>query len=93
MQICANIASHIISDEALPPSKNLAQSFLRLHEFGVISQTVLEPMQRAVGLRNIVAHGYERIDPALVYSAATQGALDLQAFGTEVARWLEGRKA
>jgi len=50
-------------------------------------------MQRAVGLRNIVAHGYERIAPALVYTAATEGALDLQAFGSEVARWLERRRA
>lgn len=88
VQVCADIASHIISDDGLAPAKNLAESFLRLQEHGVVSQEVMVSMQRAVGLRNVVAHGYERIDPKLVYNAAATGVGDLQAFAREVAEWV-----
>jgi len=62
VRVCADIASHIISDEGLLPAGNLAQSFVRLQEHGVIGQATVGPIQRAVGLRNVVAHGYERVD-------------------------------
>jgi uncharacterized protein YutE (UPF0331/DUF86 family) len=88
VQVCADIASHIISDEGLLPAGNLAQSFARLQEHGVIGQDVLGPIQRAVGLRNVVAHGYERVDPNMVFRAATEGVLDLRAFSGEVAQWM-----
>ena len=45
----------------------------------------------AVGLRNVVAHGYAGIDPASVHAAATAGVADLNAFATEVAAWMTGR--
>lgn len=88
VQACADVAAHIIADEGLAPAGNLSQSFARLHEHGVIGSAVLGPIQRAVGLRNVVAHGYERVDANMVFRAATVGILDLKAFGTEVARWL-----
>jgi hypothetical protein len=34
-----------------------------------------------------VAHGYARVDPAAIHSAATGGVLDLEAFGKAVATW------
>lgn len=38
VQICADIASHIIADAGWPGARTLAESFLRLHERGVLSQ-------------------------------------------------------
>ncbi|MDX2021266.1 MAG: DUF86 domain-containing protein [Deltaproteobacteria bacterium] len=93
VQVCADVAAHLISDEGLPPAPNLAQSFARLHEHGVIGDAVVGPIQRAVGLRNVVAHGYERIDPNMVYQAATVGIADLKAFAADVARWLQHKRS
>lgn len=84
----ARIEEHRPADEGLAPAGNLSQSFVRLHEHGVIGAALLGPIQRAVGLGNVVAHGYERVNANMVFQAATVGILDLKAFGSEVARWL-----
>ncbi len=87
VQICADIASHVIADEAWPPASTLAGGFHRLHEKGALSAATAAALGRAVGLRNVVAHGYAAVDPAMVHLAATQGLGDLEAFAREIASW------
>jgi uncharacterized protein YutE (UPF0331/DUF86 family) len=91
VQLCADIATHISSDEGWPPAKSLGEGFARLEEHGVIQSTTAEILKRAVGLRNVVAHGYGRVDAAMVFAAATTGLDDLSAFAREVAQWMAGR--
>ncbi|HEY3234622.1 MAG TPA: DUF86 domain-containing protein [Polyangiaceae bacterium] len=91
VQLCADIASHLIADEAWPPAPNLATSFTRLEERGVLSDSTAEALRRAVGLRNIVAHGYQGADIAAIFQAATRGIADLEAFARELARWVTAR--
>jgi uncharacterized protein YutE (UPF0331/DUF86 family) len=88
VQICADIASHVIADEGWPVAKNLAQSFERLRERQVISRGTSDALGRAVGLRNVVAHGYAGVDARMVHIAATQGLSDLESFAREVAVWV-----
>lgn len=87
VQICADIAAHLIADERWPAAKNLAEAFTRLEEQSVISVAVARAMRKAVGLRNVVAHGYARVDPTTIHSAATTGLADLEAFSQAVAAW------
>jgi uncharacterized protein YutE (UPF0331/DUF86 family) len=91
VQTCADIASHLIADEGWPAAQSLADGFQRLAEKGVISSTSAGVLSRAVGLRNVVAHGYAGVEATLVHAAATQGAIDLDTFAREVAGWLQGR--
>lgn len=91
VQAAADIASHLISDEGWPVSSTLAESFQRLAQHGVIAGSTASALGRAVGLRNIVAHGYGGADPSLVHGAATTGLADLERFGHEVARWVAAR--
>jgi uncharacterized protein YutE (UPF0331/DUF86 family) len=88
VQLCADIAAHITTDERWLPAKSLAESFTRLEEHAVLLPNTAERLRRAVGLRNVVAHGYGSVDPALVFSAATAGVSDLSEFAREVATWL-----
>ena len=88
VQLCADIAAHITTDERWLPAKSLAEGFTRLEEHGVLSANTAEHLRRAVGLRNVVAHGYGRVDPTLVFAAATDGLSDLSEFAREVATWL-----
>jgi uncharacterized protein YutE (UPF0331/DUF86 family) len=53
---------------------------------------VCEALTRAVGLRNVVAHGYARVRPEMIHGAATTGLADLEAFSREVATWTQGRR-
>jgi uncharacterized protein YutE (UPF0331/DUF86 family) len=91
VQICADIASHIVSDEGWPAARTLGEGFARLAEHGVLTQTTADALGRAAGLRNVVAHGYASVDVDLVYRAAKSGLGDLDAFAREVARWVAAR--
>ncbi len=91
VQACADVASHVIADEGWPPATSLGAAFERLRDHGVISETVCEALVRAVGLRNVIAHGYAGVRPEMVHAAATTGLDDVEAFARDVATWTRGR--
>jgi uncharacterized protein YutE (UPF0331/DUF86 family) len=91
VQACADIASHVIADERWLPVTSLGAAFERLRDHGVISAPVADAMVRAVGLRNVVAHGYAAVRPEMIHAGATTGLSDLELFAQEVARWLSRR--
>ena len=89
VQACADIASHVIADEGWPAATSLSAGFERLRDHGVISAPVCEALGRAVGLRNVVAHGYARVRPEMIHAAATTGLAGLETFAREVATWIQ----
>ena len=88
VQICADVASHVIADEGWPAASSLADSFGRLASEGVVREETARALKRAVGLRNVVAHGYGRVDPMMVHAASHAGIDDLDAFAREVSAWM-----
>lgn len=88
VQICADIAGHIIADEGWPAARTLAEGFTRLEERQLLSRDTAESLRQAVGLRSVVAHGYASIDVEKCFRAATDGVADLDAFAREVGRWV-----
>ena len=93
VQAAADIASHMIADEGWRPASTLAESFERLQENGAITKATARAMGRAVGLRNVVAHGYAGVDVDMIFAAASQGVSDLASFASEVAAWIEAQPA
>lgn len=91
VQTCADIASHLIADEGWAAAASLGAAFERLRDQHVISAAVSEALARAVGLRNVVAHGYAGVRPEMIHAAATSGLADLEAFSREVAAWTTQR--
>jgi len=91
VQICADIASHIITDERWASAQTLREGFARLREHGVIDMPTEAALKQAVGLRNVVAHGYAGIDVALCHTAATRKLGDLERFAQQVSAWAEQR--
>lgn len=63
-----------------------AEAFRRLAENGKLDRELAERLVRAAGFRNVVAHAYEQLDMARVYSAARHGPADLRAFLAALAR-------
>lgn len=92
VQACLDVASHLIADQEWPPARDLAGSFRRLQEHGVIDPPTAAAMGKAAGLRNVVAHVYAETDPDLLFAAATGGLEDLERFAAQVAVWLEGHE-
>jgi uncharacterized protein YutE (UPF0331/DUF86 family) len=91
VQACLDIASHIISDEEWTVAVTMGESFRSLAEHGVVSQATAAALNRAVGLRNIVAHGYSKVEPGLIHAAARTGPAELERFGEEVAAWVRAQ--
>lgn len=89
VQAACDLATHIIADEGWTAAPTTAESFHRLAEHHVISTATA--MRRAVGFRNVVAHGYAGIDVGATHAASTAGLSDLDRFGREVGTWLAGR--
>jgi len=87
VQTCVDIASHVVADEGWPAARSLAEGFTRLEENHVLSPKTAEALRGAVGLRNVVAHGYAGIEPARCFLAATDGLGDLDAFAREISVW------
>lgn len=54
VQLCVDIAAHIISETETQPPASMADSFIKLAELGFISTDLSNRMIRAVGFRNLV---------------------------------------
>lgn len=91
IQSCLDVASHLISDEEWAPITTARGALERLQEKGVISEQTSRSLHDAVGLRNIVAHGYSGVEPALIHAAAKTGLPDLEHFAAEVSAWMTER--
>jgi uncharacterized protein YutE (UPF0331/DUF86 family) len=91
VQTCLDLATHLISDEGWAPAATAREAFERLEEQGVIARETTRALRKAVGLRNIVVHGYSGVDPSQVHAAATTGLPDLERFAGELIAWVEGQ--
>lgn len=89
VQTCLDLATYLIAEKSWEPAATAREAFERLEERGVISKETVQALRLAVGLRNIVAHGYSGVDPAMIHSAAQTGLPDLERFASEVSVWLE----
>jgi len=91
VQCCVDIASHVIADAGWRPAPTLSGAFESLRQRGVISAPTAAALGRAVGLRNVVVHGYTGADPSMIHAAATDGTHDLERFASEIAGWAHAR--
>jgi uncharacterized protein YutE (UPF0331/DUF86 family) len=89
VQICLDLATHLIGDTNWAPAATAREAFERLEEHGVVSADTVRALRKAVGLRNLVAHGYESVDPVQIHAAATTGLADLERFAAELSAWVE----
>ncbi|HET7506061.1 MAG TPA: DUF86 domain-containing protein [Kofleriaceae bacterium] len=88
VQAACDLATHLIADEGWTAPPTAAESFQRLAEHQVINTSTAAALRRAIGFRNVVAHGYAGIDVVATHAASTIGLDDLDRFAREVATWL-----
>ena len=90
VQMCVDIAAHIVSDTECAVPDTMAGTFEALERQGVLSRDLAERMRRAVGFRNISVHAYRMLDWAIVYSLATERLDDFVEYGRAVEAVLGG---
>lgn len=85
VQICVDLASHLLSGLDLPPPNTMGEAFDRLAQAGIIDAGLALQMKKAVGFRNVAVHAYDAINWQIVFAIATQGMRDLNRFAQVVA--------
>jgi uncharacterized protein YutE (UPF0331/DUF86 family) len=86
VQICVDIAFHIIADSEMPVPGNMGESFERLQNLGLISGVLAARMKKAVGFRNIAVHAYQEINWKMVYSIITTQIADFVDYAKAAAQ-------
>jgi len=66
IELCIDIAGHIISDRKLRVPVSYADTFASLSEAGLITSETYDIMGKMAKFRNVVVHQYERVDTAVV---------------------------
>ncbi len=84
IEACLDIGKIIISQERLNEPKDNKGVFTVLAEAGILSEKTLGFMVPIAGTRNILVHGYDRIDDSLVYGILRRRLDDFRVFLREV---------
>ena len=80
VQLCVDIANHIISSLDDAPAMSMAESFERLSEKRIIANGLAQNLKKAVGFRNLSVHAYDKIDWQLVWNILEGDLNDLVRF-------------
>ncbi len=71
VQICVDIAAHVMSETEMPPPSTMAEGFARLAELQILPLQLAESLQKAVAFRNILVHNYTDINWDIVTDIVT----------------------
>jgi len=66
IELCIDIAGHVISDRKLRVPVSYADTFKSLAEAGLITPPMLGIMEKMAKFRNVVVHQYANIDTEIV---------------------------
>ena len=86
IQVCAEImidvSERIISLAGGGPTATAAEAIERLVLMGILKEE--EPYRSMVRMRNLIVHGYDVVDPEILFDAATRRRGDFRRFRDEI---------
>ena len=88
IEVCVDIASHVVADRALRPPSTYAETFEILVQAGLMSRDLGHAMVAMTGFRNLIVHEYAQIDVNVVIRILHQHLDDFRRFESEALRWL-----
>lgn len=81
---CLDIGKIVISYRKLPEPKDNKGIFVALAEAELIGSESLRFLIPMAGTRNILVHGYDKVDDALIYGVLKKRLADFERFLAEV---------
>ncbi|MEE4300225.1 MAG: HepT-like ribonuclease domain-containing protein [Pseudomonadales bacterium] len=90
VQLCVDIAAHVLADEDVPAPETMGGTFVALAAAGVLDTELAWRMRAAVGFRTVAIHSYQEIDWAIVFAIARERLGDFERFARAVVDRLEG---
>lgn len=86
IQSALDVASHIVSDERLGEPETHRELFALLARAGKIPAELAATLQDMAGFRNVIVHGYQDVDLAVVEDVLRNHLDDLLAFVAAIRR-------
>ncbi len=87
-QAALDVASHIVSDERLGEPRTNRELFDLLERSGWLPVELAARMQAMAGFRNLVVHGYAKVDPRILRDIVLYRLDDLLGFVEGIRRRL-----
>jgi uncharacterized protein YutE (UPF0331/DUF86 family) len=84
IQACIDIARIIIKREGFREPEDNKGVFVVLSENSIISENSLKFLIPMAGTRNVLVHGYEKIDDAIIFGVIKKHLSDFNSFLTEI---------
>lgn len=88
IELCADVAGHIIADSALRTPETYADTFRVLGENSILTVEQTSVMEKMAKFRNVVVHQYEAVDAEIVVLILRKHLDDFQLFSDAIARHL-----
>lgn len=88
IEVCVDIANHIIADRALRIPTTYAEAFEILGEAGLLNSTQRDAMVRMSNFRNVIVHDYARVDSAIVVRILHEHLIDFTELKSAVLKWI-----
>jgi uncharacterized protein YutE (UPF0331/DUF86 family) len=89
IEICADIAGHIISDKGYRVPTTYADTFRVLCENGILNKELFETMEKMAKFRNIIVHHYDKVDAEMVVGILRKDLNDFSAFKNAIIKILK----
>ena len=84
-----DIGNHVLSAHFGVSPKDYEDIVVQLGAHGVIDEGLQHRLKGLGGVRNILVHGYLRVDPDRVAGVLAKAPADFSDFAAAVRRWLE----
>ncbi len=88
IELCADIASHVISDNEFRTPETYADTFRVLAENFILTPEQLAIMERMAKFRNIVVHQYETVDAEIVILVLRRHLSDFKQFSDSIVQFI-----
>ena len=88
VQLCVDLASHLLSDTDSTPPNTMGETFELLSVQKIIDGELALRLKKSVGFRNLAVHNYDALNWDIVYAVATKHLDDFKSFANIIATLL-----
>ncbi|KKS82816.1 MAG: hypothetical protein UV59_C0053G0008 [Candidatus Gottesmanbacteria bacterium GW2011_GWA1_43_11] len=89
VEISIDIAMHIASALELPGRESAVDVILLLGQENIIPMKLAKSFQKAPKLRNLLVHGYAKVDYSMLFRDLPQDIKEIKLFANAIQKYLE----
>ena len=85
IEVAVDVAHHLVSTLRLRAPRSYADAFAVLGEAGLLDDALVDRLAPMAGFRNLLVHGYARVDDSRVVTILQTRVSDLERFSVAMA--------